>query len=79
MNDVLTEAMFWRQVILDAKRTVMCNPDLESRCKGWVDARGVGHLVTVKASPWVPIDRVFVIDEQAIEASLRRPIRLRFL
>ena len=80
MNDVLTEVRFWRQVMTDAKRTVLCNPDLESRIRGWVDARGLGGLITVTPSPAVPMDRVFVVDEQAVQASFAqlasRPIRL---
>ena len=81
MNDVLNEVRFWAQVVGDSKRTVVCPPDLESRCKGFVDARGLGGLITVKTSPYVPAETIFVIDEQGIDASLRkmsqRPIRLR--
>lgn len=74
MNDMLTEVRFWAQVVGDAKRTVMCPPDLESRCMGYVAARGIEGLITVKASPMVPADRIFVIDEQAIGAAWARPV-----
>lgn len=81
MSDVLTEVRFWAQVVGYARRTVLCPSDLESRCKGYVDARGLGGLITVKASPYVPAETIFVIDEQGLEASMRelwqRPIRLR--
>lgn len=81
MSDVLTEVRFWAQVIGDSKRTVMCSPDLESRCKSYVDARGLGGLITVKASPVVPDSQILVIDEQGVEASWRDatsgPFRLR--
>lgn len=81
-GDVLTEVRFWSQVIGDAKRTVLCPPDLESRCKGYVDARGLAGLITVKASRACPPNQILVIDEQAIEADMReflaRPIRIRF-
>ena len=73
MSDVLTEVRFWMQVLTDAKRTVICSPDLESRCKGYVDARGLGHLIKVKASPFMPDDRLYVIDEGAMQAELNRP------
>ena len=82
MNDTLTEVRFWSQVMTDAKRTVFCSPDLESRCKGWVDARGLSGLITVKASPAVPEGRLYIVDEGAIEAAtnevLNRPIRIRW-
>ena len=77
----LTEMRFWAQVIGDAKRTVICPPDLESRCKGYVDARGLGYLITVKPSPYCPPNQILVLDEQALQASmnemLARPIVLR--
>lgn len=80
-NDVLTEVQFWAQVMTDAKRTVLCSPDLESRLKGYVDARGMGGLITVVASPGCPDGQLFVVDEQAMRASrneqLAKPIRLR--
>lgn len=77
MNDTLTEVRFWAQVIGDAKRTVMCPPDLESRCKGYVAARGLEHLITVQANPYCPGGRLFVIDEQAIQASVTRTRKIR--
>lgn len=77
MSDMLTEVRFWAQVIGDAKRTVVCNPDLESRIKGWVDARGMGGIIKVEPSPHAPMDRVFVIDEQAIAAAKNRPFQIR--
>ena len=75
MGDVLTEVRFWAQVLTDAKRTVLCPPDLESRCKGYVDARGLSHLITVTASQFVPDGRLYVMDEGAIQAELNRPRR----
>ena len=81
MNDTLTEIRFWQQVMTDAKRTVMCSPEMESRCKGYVAARGLAGLITIKASPAVPDDKLLVIDEQALAADwaemTARPIRLR--
>lgn len=81
MGDVLTEVRFWAQVMGDSKRTVMCSPDLESRCKGYVDTRGLGGVITIKASRLIPDNQILVIDEQSIEASWREwttgPFRLR--
>lgn len=81
MSDILTEVRFWTQVIGDQKRTVFCSPDLEARLRGWIEARGMGHLLTVKASQACPDTQVFIVDEQGIEAewqqALSRPVRIR--
>jgi hypothetical protein len=69
-NDPLTEVRFWAQVLTDSKRTVVCNPDLESRIKGWVEARLMGGLITVVPNPFCPADQVFVIDKHALAASI---------
>ena len=76
MSDPLTELRFWQQVIGDARRTVLCPPEMESRCKCYVDARGLGGLITVVASRACPDDRLYVMDEQALMASVNRPLRL---
>ena len=76
MSDPLTEIRFWQQVIGDSRRTVLCSPDMESHCKGYVDARGLGGLITVVASRACPDDRLYVMDEQALMASVNRPLRL---
>ena len=65
MSDPLTELRFWQQVIGDARRTVLCPPEMESRCKGYVDARGLGGVITVKATPVCPDDRIYVMVETA--------------
>lgn len=69
MSDMLTEVKFWAQVMTDAKRTVICSPDLESRVKGWVDARDMGGLITVHVNPCCPEGRILILDEGAIQAS----------
>jgi hypothetical protein len=72
MADPLTEARFWIQVMSDAARTVYCPPDLESRCKGYVDARGLGGLITVVPHPWVPPNVLVVVDRNAVDAEQRQ-------
>lgn len=69
-NDMLTEVRFWAQVTGDAKRTVVCPPDMESRIKGWIDARGMGGLIAVHALRACPENRIFLIDEGALQAHL---------
>lgn len=68
-NDMLTEVRFWAQVTGDAKRTVVCPPDLESRIKGWIDARDMSGLIEVRALRACPENRIFLIDEGALQAS----------
>lgn len=52
--DPLDEVRFWAQVITDAERTVVCSPDLESRVKGWVEARQLGGMIKGGAVTAVP-------------------------
>lgn len=75
MADVLTEVRFWAQVMTDARRTVFCPPEWESRCKSYVDARNLGGLITVVANPWMPPDQIVVVDENALEASNRQALQ----
>lgn len=75
MTDVLTEARFWAQVMGDARRTVHCPPDLESRIKGWVDARAMGGLITVLPNLACPPNQVFIVDQGAIDASFQQSIQ----
>ena len=74
-NDILTEVSFWMQVMGDAKRTIVCSPDLESRVKGWIDARGMGHLLKMVANQACPDNRIIIIDEQALAADLAASIQ----
>lgn len=80
MSDMLTEIRFWAQVVGDSKRMVLCNPDLESRVKGWIDARGMGGILTVLADSACSMDRIYVVDQPALDAAyqqvLQRPIRI---
>lgn len=71
-GDALTEARFWEQVLVDGHRTVYCPPEWESRCKGYVAARGLVGMVTVVAHPYVPNGQLLVVDDQAMEAGDRQ-------
>lgn len=70
MSDALTDVLFWAQVHHDGRRTVLCSPENESRCKGYVDASGLAGSITVMASPAVRDDQLVVIDPGAIAAGL---------
>lgn len=74
-GEALTEIRFWAQVLTDARRTVICPPEWESRCKGYVDARELGGLIKVVASPFTPPGQIIVMDEQAMEASWRQTLQ----
>jgi hypothetical protein len=75
VNDPITEARFWQQVATDSKRTVYCSPENESRIKTWVDARGMGELITVAASPYIDDGSLLVVDHQALDVELTRTRR----
>jgi hypothetical protein len=60
-SEILTEIKFWQIVIADARKTVLCPPDLESRLKGYVDARLLGGIIRVVASPYCPEDQVLIL------------------
>jgi hypothetical protein len=72
MSDPLTEVRFWAQIIGDARRTIMCSPDNESRIKCWIDARGMSGVLTVEATPFVADDTIYVLDVQAANAAMER-------
>jgi hypothetical protein len=72
MSDVWTDVRFWSLVMGDLRRTILCSPDMESRMKGIVDSYGVDGFITVLASPYVPDDKVYVIDNTAVESTLAR-------
>jgi hypothetical protein len=75
MSHILTDVQFWAIVGEIGKRTIICPPDLESRVKGYyIDARGLGGLLKVQASPACPDGKIFVIDEEAAKAELNRQI-----
>lgn len=67
------DRLFWEQVARDSERTVVCNPDMESRVKGNLDRLGAdGVTVTVIVTRWCPEGSIYVLDENAINASLRQ-------
>jgi hypothetical protein len=78
MNDPLTEVRFWAQITGDARRTIICSPDNESRIKTWVDARGMAGILTVHPTPFVDDCTIYVLDEQATEAAHQRDLQREF-
>lgn len=72
---MLDTIRFWDQVVQDSRRTLLVSPELESRAVEMVKARDLAHVVTVKANPHLPEGNVYLVDEQAIEADLRRTLQ----
>jgi hypothetical protein len=81
MSELVTEIRFWAQVAGDARRTIVCPPDLESRIKGWLSARDMLGFHAVEVNQYMPADRIFVVDQGVLDAymaqAMNRPIRLR--
>jgi hypothetical protein len=74
---MLDDIRFWMQVTLDAKRTLVVPPELESRAIEMVKAHGCEHVVTVRVSEVLPEGAVYWVDEQALDASLRQTVLTR--
>lgn len=75
MTDVermLTDIRFYEQIVGDAKRTIICQPSMLDAIREVVEARGVGHVYTVRASLACPDGKLLVLDEQAMEASFQQ-------
>lgn len=64
------DVFFWLQVIQDSKRVILCSPEQEAQIQEWLTTHGQ-WLYEVRSTPIVPNDRVYVIDQQGIEAQLR--------
>lgn len=75
LNNAWDEVRFWSQIVTDAEHTIFCSPDLESRIKGWVDARLMGGILKVVATPFCPPNQIIVVDHNAMQASLNKPIK----
>jgi len=73
--DIFSEIRFHAQVHEDTKRTLLCPPGRAEALEAAIERRGMAHLWTVKASPVVPSGQVFVLDEQALEASFRQTVQ----
>jgi hypothetical protein len=58
---MLTEIRFYQQVILAARKTIVCSPEMESRVKTTVDMFGLRGVIAVVVLPSVPDDRIFVL------------------
>jgi hypothetical protein len=72
---IFDDVRFWSQVLADQQRTVICHPELESRVKTMVDAYGVSGTVKVLTCEYLPSDRIVLMDEGALEASIQKVLQ----
>lgn len=72
---ILDDARFWDQVVQDSRRTLLVPPDLESRAIEMVKAHGMAHIITVKVNEVLPVDTVYVVDEQGLEADMAEAVQ----
>lgn len=75
MTSPLEDLQFWQQVLTDARRTMVCSPDVEARIKGLLAAEGMQDMVEVIVSPVCPPGQVIIIDKNALEAANRQAIQ----
>ncbi|MEV0556174.1 hypothetical protein AB0I27_22330 [Streptomyces sp. NPDC050597] len=68
---MLTDIGFYSQVVGDSKRTIICPPSLLHAVRALVEAHELGGVYSVRASP-VCDGKLFVLDEQAMEATFRQ-------
>ncbi|MFZ3473075.1 hypothetical protein ACODT3_10925 [Streptomyces sp. 4.24] len=77
LDQMLMDVRFYEQVLLDARRTIVCPPDLAAGVQAAVEQYGAADLFTVRASPACPEGRLLLIDEQAMEADFRASLLRR--
>jgi hypothetical protein len=70
----------FRAIVRNAqKRTILVWRDDADRFRWLVDQAGLGDVITVKGSSFVAVERAIVIDEQALDAEMKRPRKLRVI
>lgn len=74
-GDILDDIRFYQQVIEDARRTVICSPDLESRVKAHLDVHGLTDAWDVVVNPYLCDDHLYVVDHNALEAAARESVQ----
>lgn len=69
----VSENIAWAQTLMGmSKRTVICSPEVESRVKETLRAHGFADWkVIVNANPGLCDNKIFLIDEEGLEARQR--------
>jgi hypothetical protein len=65
----------WLQDLIDSERTIMCSPEWESRIKSMIAASPCAGLWTVDVMPGMGDDQFWVLDHNALEASVRQSMQ----
>lgn len=60
------------QDIEDARRTVLCPPDLKDHVEAAIEQLGLSGAWTVQVSRFTAGGKIFVLDPNAIEANFRQ-------
>ncbi|MZF56935.1 hypothetical protein GTX53_24405 [Streptomyces sp. SID5594] len=63
------------QVMNDAKRTLLCEPDTVDKVHALVEAMGAAGTFEVKASAACPPGKILVLDEQALTAAQNQALQ----
>jgi hypothetical protein len=71
MQRMLDAIQFFHLTREESKRTILCEPHREHQVRAVIDQAGAADILTVRPSTACPEGRLIVIDESAIEASLR--------
>ncbi|MFW3473649.1 hypothetical protein ACN24M_20495 [Streptomyces microflavus] len=66
--DFWDELRFATQVMNDAKRTLICEPDKADEVRALVEAMGAAGTFEVMTSAACPPGQILVLDEQALTA-----------
>lgn len=84
LGRLLDNLRFTAQVLGDARRTLICEPDRVADFQAAIEEQELSGLLTVRGSQACPVGQVVVIDEPALEASFNevaqragRAIRMR--
>jgi hypothetical protein len=66
---------FWKQVLEDQRRTVVCAPGVADRVAQLLDQHGVAGMFDIVASPHVDEHKLLMFDHHGIEAEQRAAIQ----
>jgi hypothetical protein len=76
--DAMFAVRFGEIIRAESTRTVLVRAEDEQRWRDTVAAHGLNEYLTVVGSPYVPAGQAYVVDEQALDASMQESIqRLR--
>lgn len=67
--DFWDELRFTTQVMNDARRTLLCEPDMANVVRALIEAMGAAGTFEVRSSSACPSGKILVLDEQALTAA----------